>query len=93
VALKLGNATLEKRWDWDFNLSYRYLESDSVVDGFNDADFGTPLTGTNLKGFTIGADLALNPRVWLGIRWMSADSISGPTYKADLIQVDVNGKF
>ena len=93
ISLRVGSAALEKRWDWDVNFSYRYVESDSVVDGFNDSDFGAPLTGTNLKGFTIGGDLALSARVWLGIRWMSADSISGTPYKADLLQVDFNGKF
>ncbi len=93
ISLRVGTVALEKRWDWDVNFSYRYLESDSVIDGFNDSDFGAPLTGTNLKGFTIGADLALGSRVWLGVKWMSADSIAGTPYKSDILQIDLNGKF
>ena len=57
-------------------------QSDSVVDGFNDSDFGAPLTGTNLKGYTVGGDLALGRRVWLGLHFMSADSIIGPPFKS-----------
>ncbi len=88
-----GDAALEKRWDWNVETDYRYVESDSVIDGFNDADFGAPLTGTNLKGFTVGGNLALSANVWLGLRWMSAEAIVGPTYKSDLIQFDLTGKF
>lgn len=93
VTLKVGKAALEKLWDWDVDVGYRYLESDAVVDGFNDSDFGEPLTGTNLKGYTVGGDLALSNRVWLGLHLFSADSIAGPPYKNDVVQFDINGKF
>jgi hypothetical protein len=61
------------------------------VDGFNDSDFG--LGGTNMKGFTVGASLALSQNVYFGIRWFGADSIAGPTYKTNIIQIDLNSKF
>jgi hypothetical protein len=91
VNLKLGKPALEKRWDWNVAVGYRYLESDAVVDGFTDSDFG--LGGTNLQGYTISASLAVASHVWLNLRWLSADSIDGPTYKNDIIQFDVNAKF
>jgi len=91
VNLRLGKPALEKRWDWSVAVGYRYLESDAVVDGFTDSDFG--LGGTNLQGYTISASLALASHVWLNLRWLSADSIDGPTYKNDIIQFDVNAKF
>jgi hypothetical protein len=93
INLKIGSAALEKRWDWNAGINYRYVESDSVVDGFTDADFGAPLTGTNLKGYTVYGSLALNPRVWLFLRYMSADAIAGAPYKNDIIQLDLNTKF
>jgi len=93
MTLRVGDVALAKLWDWSFDIGYRYVESDALVDGFADADFGAPLTGTNLKGFTVGGDLALGPRVWLGLHWMSADGIAGPPYKSDIIQFDINGKF
>jgi hypothetical protein len=93
VTLRVGKPALEKLWDWDVDLGYRYVQSDSLVDGFADSDFGYPLTGTNLKGYTIGGDLALGQRVWLGLHLMSADAIIGPPYKDDIVQFDLNGKF
>lgn len=93
VRLNLGAPALEKLWDWNVNIAYRYLQSDAVVDAFNDADFGGYLTGTNLKGYILGANLAFSPRVWSGFRLMEADSIAGPPLKVDTIQVDINAKF
>ena len=93
VNFKLGSAALEKRGDWNVGANYRYVESDSVVDGFTDSDFGSPLTGTNLKGYTLYGSYALAQHVWLFLRFMSADSIAGSPYKNDIIQLDINTKF
>jgi len=91
VGLIVGNPVLEKAWDWNLFLNYRYVDSDALVDGFCDSDFGGG--GTNLKGYTVGASLGLGPNVWLRVRWMSANSVAGPTFKNDILQVDVNGRF
>ena len=93
IRLTLGQPALAKLWDWNVSLTYRYVETDAVVDGFTDADFGGNLTGTNLQGYILGGNLALSSRVWTTLRWMSSDSIAGPTYKNDLIQFDINAKF
>ena len=87
----LGDAVLQKGGDWNTSLGYRKVESDAVVDGFCDSDFGGG--GTNLKGLTVGTNLALSSNVWLGVRWMSATQVAGPTFKNDIIQFDINGKF
>lgn len=91
VRLNLGKASLEKLWDWNVSIGYRYVESDAVIDGFCDSDFGGG--GTNLKGYTVGGNIALSPHVSAGLRWMSADSIAGPTFNEDVIQFDINAKF
>jgi hypothetical protein len=91
VGLKVGQVALAKRWDWNINLNYRNVESDAVVDGFCDSDFGGG--GTNLKGYTAAGALALSSRVWLGVRWMTAQAIAGPPYKNDILQCDINAKF
>jgi putative porin len=91
VGLKVGSPALQKRWDWNLAASYKYIESDAVVDAFNDPDFGGG--GTNLKGYTVGGSLALGSRVWLTLRWFSATAIAGPTFKQDTVQFDVNGSF
>ena len=91
AGLRVGQPLLAKRWDWNVGLNYRYVESDAVVDGFADSDFGGG--GTNVQGYTFTGSLALGERVALGLRWMSANEIAGPPLKADTLQVDVSGKF
>ena len=93
VRLTLGQPVLLKRWDWNVTLTYRYVESDATIDGFTDADFGGPLVGTNLQGYIISGYLALTPHISTDLRFMSADSIAGPTYHNDLFQFDINAKF
>ncbi len=90
-AVSVGDQVLKQRWDWSVSLGYKYIESDAVLDGLDDPDFG--LGGTNLKGYIATGYLALNPRVWLRLRYLSADAIAGPTYRADVLQLDLNGKF
>jgi len=91
VQTKIGSGALQKRWDWDFGVAYRYVESDAVIDGFCDSDFGGG--GTNMKGFSVGGNLALSKSVFIGVRWLSATGIAGPQYKADIIQLDINSRF
>ena len=91
VEFKLGSAALTQRGDWNASLGYRYLQSDAVVDGFTDSDFGNG--GTNLEGFTLGGSYALSHRTWLKLLWISTNNIAGPRYKNDIIQFDFNGKF
>jgi hypothetical protein len=87
----VGQQELKQRWDWNVSLGYKYLQSDAVVDGLTDSDFG--LGGTNLKGYILAGNLALNKRVSVRLRYLSADAIAGPTYRADVFQFDLNGKF
>lgn len=91
AGVRVGNAALEKRWDWNVGLSYRHVESDAVIDGFADSDFG--LGGTNMEGYTVAGAVALSKKVSLGLRWMSANEIAGPPLKSDVILIDLNGKF
>lgn len=93
VGLTVGRQKLDHFGAWNAGVNYRYVESDSLIDGFADADFGAPLTGTNLKGYTLFGNFALSSRMSVGLRWMSADAVAGPTYRSDVIQFDVNGAF
>jgi hypothetical protein len=86
-----GYPELGHRGEWNVNVGYRYLESDAVMDALNDSDFA--LGGTNLKGYTIGGNLALSSNVYTGLRWMSADSVAGPAYSVDIVQFDIGTRF
>jgi hypothetical protein len=91
VGLRVGRMKFEKAWDWSLGFSYRYVESDAVVDGFTDSDFGGG--GTNVEGFSLFGAVALGQNTSFGLRWMTSDEIAGPPLKVDTIQVEFNGKF
>ncbi len=91
VNLRVGKPQFQKRGDWYAYLGYRHVESDAVVDGFNDQDFGGG--GTNVKGYTLGAAIALSPKVSLALRYMNADQIAGPQYRTNTFEFDISAKF
>ncbi|MBC8125560.1 MAG: putative porin [Gloeobacteraceae cyanobacterium ES-bin-144] len=91
TALQVGMPALEKFGDWQAAVGYRYVESDAVVDGFTDSDFGGG--GTNVQGFTLGGNFALSQFVRLSLIWMSSDQITGPPLRYDTLQFDINAKF
>lgn len=91
VGVSIGDAVLDERWKWRAGVDYRYMESDSFIDGFVGSDFG--MGGTNLKGVTVGGRMALFKSVSLGARWMSASEVSGEAYRADIFQLDLTARF
>ncbi|MCW1911939.1 putative porin [Luteolibacter sp. GHJ8] len=86
-----GRTAMDKKGDWIAGIGYRYVESDAVVDGFTDSDFGGG--GTNLQGFTLGGALAVSPSVRVGLKWMTSDEVTGPPLSTDTLQFDINAKF
>jgi hypothetical protein len=91
VGIRAGAAVFEKRGDWQIGMNYKHIESDSVIDGFNDSDFG--LGGTNLQGYSIWGGLALSPRTSIGVRWMSTKEIAGPPLSIDSLFLEFGGRF
>ena len=91
AAFQVGMPALQTFGDWQASLGYRYVESDAVVDGFTDSDFGGG--GTNVQGFTLGGNFALSPAVRLGLIWMSSNEVTGPPLSSDTLQFDISAKF
>jgi hypothetical protein len=95
--LTLGRPQLRNLHDWQVSLAYRYLGSDAVVDAFTDSDFGGG--GTNLKGYTLGFQYAVDRNAVVGLRWLSADQIDSFTlnpahkFSLDVLQADVHVRF
>ena len=89
--LTVGYPEIKQLWDWNVYGAYKYLQSDAVMDAFTDPDFG--LGGTNLKGYIVGANLGIGPNIWMMLKWMSANSISGFPYAVDVLQAGVNARF
>jgi len=88
---QFGKEKFEKAGDWRAWIDYRYVGSDAVVDAFNDDDFGDG--GTNVEGFSLGAQMALSKRVSVGARWFSSNEITGPPLKNDIFMFDLSAKF
>ena len=80
-----------ERGDWALGFGYRYVESDAVVDGFTDSNFGGG--GTNMQGYTLSAALALSKRTALHLSYMSASQIAGPTLRSDVVMFDLTARF
>jgi hypothetical protein len=76
---------------WRASIGYRYLQRDAVLDAFNDEDFH--LGGTDARGYTLVFDFSFNPRVWMRMKYMSANEIDGPQLGIDVLQLDVNARF
>jgi Putative porin len=91
VRLDFGWPKAESAGHWNVFALYKYVERDAVFDAFSDSDFH--LGGTNAKGWVIGGNYGLMKNVWLTGRWLSTDTISGPRYGIDTLQLDLNAKF
>ncbi|MGO9513676.1 MAG: putative porin [Steroidobacteraceae bacterium] len=77
---------------WRGLVGYRYLQRDAVMDEYTDSDFHY-FGGTNAQGYYFIADYGVANRVWLRLRYLSANVIDGPTFGVDTLQFDVNTRF
>lgn len=76
---------------WRALIGYRYLQRDAVIDAYTDSDFH--FGGTDAKGYYVVGDYGLATRLWLRLRYQSANQIDGPTYIVDTAQIDLNTRF
>lgn len=91
LKLEVGTQDIVKRNQWNWYFGYKYLASDAVLDAFTDSNFHTG--GTNAKGYFTGVDYGIARNTYIAARVLSANQVSGPTYRNDVIQVDLNTKF
>lgn len=91
IRLTVGHPEVQRLWAWNAFFTYRYLESDAVLDALNDSDFR--LGGTNSKGYVLGGTLGIAQNVALRGRWFSGEQVAGPRYAADTFLLDLMGRF
>lgn len=89
--LNFGASDMARRHAWRAFVGYRYVEGDAVLDAFTDSDFH--LGGTDAKGYYLGADFSVTPRVLARLRYLSANEIDGPPLGVDVLQLDFNAQF
>jgi hypothetical protein len=90
-AVTVGRPNVSALWSWRAFMSYRYLQTDAVLDAFTDSDFH--LGGTDAKGYQLGFDLGLSRGAWLRLRYLTANEIDAPPLGIDVWQLDLNGSF
>jgi len=86
-----GHPDVDQPWHWNVSFTYRYLESDAVLDAFTDSDFR--LGGTNSKGFILGGGIGIARNTSFRARWLSGEEVSGAPYRADVFQFDLLSRF
>ena len=89
--LLVGHRAIREFGQWRTGLTYRYLESDAVVDAFTDSDFHGG--GTNAQGWILKGEFGLWHDFWLAMQWMTSDEISGLPIAIDTLQMDLNARF
>lgn len=95
LQLLIGQPDITKRGQWSVLGGYRHLDSDAVVDAFNDPDFMSinGIGGTNEKGYFIFGSLGVAKRTWLQARWFSGTTVTGAPLAVDTVQLDLNTGF
>jgi hypothetical protein len=91
VKLTVGMPTVAKRNDWQVSGAYKRLGADAVLDAYTDSDFH--LGGTDAKGWVLGGSYGIGSNTSFGLRWISADEISGPPLAVDVLMLDLNSRF
>ncbi|MDT8406745.1 MAG: putative porin [Methylococcales bacterium] len=91
VRVDVGTAEILQLHDWNFNLAYRYVQRDAVLDAFTESVFHQG--GTNAEGWQVSASYGLARNTWLNFRWLSTQAIDGPQFDVDTLNLDLNVRF
>jgi hypothetical protein len=90
--VSFGYPAVMERGAWRALVGYRYLQRDAVMDEYTDSDFHY-FGGTNARGYYLVGDVGVANRVWMRLRYLSANEIDGPTFGVDTLQIDMNTRF
>jgi hypothetical protein len=89
--LMVGTKDPGKWGEWNVFGGYKRIGTDAMVDGLVDSDFH--MGGTNAKGYILGGAFGIGGGTKFGVRWLSADQITGQPYSVDVLQIDLTAKF
>ncbi|MEJ0036270.1 MAG: putative porin [Gammaproteobacteria bacterium] len=89
--VNFGHVLMARPGAWRVSVGYRYLGGDSTLDAFADSDFH--LGGTDAKGYIFTGEVSLTERVFMRLKYLSANEIEGQTSGIDVLQLDLNTQF
>jgi len=90
--IAFGYPETQHRGEWRALVGYRYLQGDAVMDEYTDSDFHY-FGGTNARGYYLLMDYGLADRLFLRLKYMSANEIDGPIFGVDYTQLDLRVSF
>ena len=90
--VSFGSPRVDQARAWRGTVGYRYLQRDAVIDGYTDSDFHY-FGGTNARGYYLAGTYGFTDRLWMRVRYLSANQIDGPTFDVDTLQIDLNTHF
>jgi len=91
LKVDFGWSRVRLRDTWNVSMAYRYLQRDAVVDIFTDSDFRGG--GTDVQGWQLSGNYAVDDNVWMTLKIISADEIDGPPFGQETVQLDLNASF
>ena len=91
VRVMFGILHPELKGDWNFQVGYKYIQPDALIDAFNSNDFH--MGGTNAKGYYIIANYYFAKNTWIDGRWFSANEVYGPPLAIDVLQLELQTRF
>ena len=90
--IAFGYPETQHRGQWRAVVGYRYLQGDAVMDEYTDSDFHY-FGGTNARGYYFLVDYGLGNRLFLRLKYLSANEIDGPAFGVDTAQLDLRATF
>lgn len=90
--IAFGYPDVQKSGQWRALVGYRYLQGDAVMDEYTDSDFHY-FGGTNARGYYFLIDYGVGPRLFLRLKYMSANEIDGLAFGVDTAQLDLRASF
>jgi len=91
VRLMFGNLHPTDKGDWNFQVGYKYIQPDAIIDAFDSNDFY--MGGTNAKGYYIVGAYYFLKNTWIDGRWFSANEVYGPPLAIDVLQLELQTRF
>lgn len=91
AAVTVGDPNVSERGQWQFTLSHRMLQSDSVIAAFTEGDYNPG--GTNRRIDALEGLIGMDHNAWLQLSYFRNHFLTGPHDQYDGFRVQFNVRF
>ncbi|PTQ13030.1 hypothetical protein CLG96_02495 [Sphingomonas oleivorans] len=89
--IRVGSARVVRNGDWQVALTWRRLESDSLLDAFTEGDFG--LGGTNVQGGYLDLLYGVSDNTWLEALAYDTKSLGDQAQRVHMLRMALLTRF